>query len=329
MLTICSCNDEGKTVVCWGDSLTAPWNRPSLTRGYLPSMMNGTDYPYYLQDMLGDDYDVVNAAVSGENTLTIMGRQGAYPMLLAHDVTIPRSNKKKFKTFIGNNDSPAFISAYNGLPLTPFIQASWEPGSSAFVNPCVINGREYMISAEATYWPEDYEHKVLYNYYIEPMERVMHTDTLRAGSVVETLAMRKLRGKHVNVFLMGGNGGFKNAQELINQYDRMIAYSQSNRYIVMSFHMPLGAITTNKRLTEMEDSFLTHYGKHYINLRQYMVAHGMTEAGIEPKTADRDSIAHGSIPPSLLRDGKHFKGRVNKVMARLVYQKMRELGYIR
>ena len=155
----------------------------------------------------------------------------------------------------------------------------------------------------------------------------MHTDTLRAGSVVETLAMRKLRGKHVNVFLMGGNGGFKNAQELISQYDRMIAYSQSDYYIVMSFHMPLGAITTNKRLTEMEDSFQTHYGKHYINLRQYLVAHGMTEAGIEPKTADRDSIAHGSIPPSLLRDGKHFKGRVNKVMARLVYQKMRELGY--
>ena len=35
-------------------------------------------------------------------------------MKLAHDVVIFKSNEIKFKTFIGNNDVPAFISSYNG-----------------------------------------------------------------------------------------------------------------------------------------------------------------------------------------------------------------------
>ena len=89
-----SCNEAQKFVICWGDSLSAPWNRPSLTHGSLQSIFQGNDYPYYLQEILGNEYEVINAAVSGENTLTIMGRQGAYPMLLAHDVTIIKSSKK-------------------------------------------------------------------------------------------------------------------------------------------------------------------------------------------------------------------------------------------
>lgn len=322
-----ACDSNQKEIVCWGDSLSAPWNRPSLAHGYIQSIMEGNDYPYYLQDMLGSDYCVINAAVSGENTLTIMGRQGAYPMLLAHDVTIIKNSKKKFKTLMGNNDSPAFLSAYNSQPVMPFIQGSWKPGSSSYVNPCIINGRKFIVSSESAFWPEDGVHKVAYNYYIEPLEEIEHTDTLKAGSIVETLGMQKLRNKHANVFFMGGNGGFKDVKELIAQYDRMIIYSQCSRYIVISFHMPLGFINTNKRLVEMEDSLQNHFGKHYINLRKYMVDKGMEETGLTPTQEDRDSMANGSIPPQLLRDGKHFKGVANRVIAKLVRQKMIELGY--
>lgn len=319
------CEKEKKVIVCWGDSLTAPWNRG--VKGSLHSVVQGNDYPYYMQKMLGNDYEVVNAGVSGENTLTIMGRQGAFPMLLAHDVTIFRSNKAKFKTIIGNNDIPIFLSAYNGMPVTPFIQCDWREGSSAFVNPCTIDGKEFTISAEATYWPEAGVHKVECNYYIEPHDYIDDTDTLRAGSIVETQAMKKLRGKYAYVFLMGGNGGFSDTAELIQQYRAMINYSQSKRYIVMSFHMPLGAINSMQRLTEMEDSLCQHFGRHYVNLRKYMVEHGLREAGLTPTQEDRDSMAHGRIPPQLLRDGKHFTGAGNQVMATMVYRKLQQLGY--
>ena len=140
--------------------------------------------------------------------------------------------------------------------------------------------------------------------------------------------MRELRNKYANIFFMGGNGGFSDAKELIRQYDKMIAYSQCSRYIVISFHMPLGAINTNKRLKEMEDSLQAHYGRHFINLRKYLVERGMEDTGMAPTPEDIDSLANGSIPPQLLRDGKHFKGNGNRAIARLVYQKLKELGYL-
>lgn len=75
--------------------------------------MGDDSYPGVLQDLLGDSYAVVNSGVGGENTLTIMARQGAYPMLLAHDIVLFNDGERKFDTFIGNNDIPTFISSYD------------------------------------------------------------------------------------------------------------------------------------------------------------------------------------------------------------------------
>lgn len=43
--------------------------------------------------------------------------------------------------------------------------------------------------------------------------------------------------------------------------------------------------------------------------------------------ADRDSIARGQVPPQLMVDGCHFKKEGYKLIADLVYKKMRQLGY--
>ncbi len=320
-----SCEREKKTIVCWGDSLTAPWNQ--RLQDVLKRAVQGTDYPDYLQSMLGGEYKVVNAGVSGENTLTIMARQGAFPMILSHDITIFKSSKAHFKTIIGNNDIPVFLSAYNHKAVTPFIQSDWHEESSSYINPCAINNRLYTISAEATYWPEAGEHKVEYNYYIEPLFHQEETDTIKSGSVVQTKAMRELRGKYGNIFFMGGNGGFGSVQDLINQYQAMIDYSQCSRYIIISFHMPLGIISTTQRLSEMEDSLAQAFGKNYINLRKYLLTHGLEDARLTATQEDKDSISQGSIPPQMLRDGKHFTGSINRVIAALVYRKIKELGW--
>lgn len=88
LLLFSSCQKEKKKViVCWGDSLTAP-HRETLKQKIHGIFVEDHDYPSVLQKILGDDYEVINCGVGGENTLTIMGRQGAYPFILAHDVTI-------------------------------------------------------------------------------------------------------------------------------------------------------------------------------------------------------------------------------------------------
>ena len=103
-----SCQEKDKkVVVCWGDSLTAP-HQETLKQKIKGLFVEDNDYPSVLQDNLGDDYDVINCGVGGENTLTIMGRQGAYPFILAHDVTI-NSKDCALENFMGNTDVPAIV----------------------------------------------------------------------------------------------------------------------------------------------------------------------------------------------------------------------------
>lgn len=321
----CTESDK-KEIVCWGDSLTAPHNGKNL-KGKVRRLVKGADYPEYLQEMLGDEYQIVNGGVGGENTLTIMARQGAYPMKLAHDITIFNSSESKYKTFIGNNDMDAFVSTYNGKRVTPLLQLGWDEDSPAQINPCVINRKTFHLMSESKFWKEAEEYKFEYNYYIEPEDEQDITDTLKAGSLVMTYAMQHLRSKYANIFFIGQNGGFDDTADLIRQLKAMISYSKSKRYIIISFHKPNRPINSIPRMKEMEDSLQQAFGAHYINLRKYMVTHGLADSGLTATKEDNDSIAKGQVPPQLMTDGIHFTATGYNRIAQLVYGKMKELGY--
>lgn len=316
---IWSCKaDEKKVIVCWGDSLTAPHSGNGI-KGKIKRLITGDyDYPNYLQDMLGNTYEVVNAGVGGENTLTIMARQGAFPMKVAHDVVIDNTSQK---TVVGNNDTVAFVSTYNGAKVSPLMQYTWKQDGPSQINPCRIGKSQFLLSSEV----RTYEN---YNYYLTPMNNQGTIEILKKGSIVETHAMRKLRGKYANVFFVGQNGGFKDVSDLIRQIRAMIAYSQSNRYVVISFHKTNHVINTIPRMREMEDSLRMYFGKHYINLREQMVKSGQKYANLVPTKADADSIAKGVVPPQLLADDCHFTTKGYNIIAKLVFERMKELGYI-
>lgn len=287
----------------------------------------GTDYPGYLEEMLGNGYEVINAGVGGENTLTIMARQGAYPMKLAHDVVVSNSDKEENKTLIGNNNLVAFVSAYNGIEVTPLQQYSWKQDGPSQINPCSIGKHSYQLSIVRSNEKEGVG-KTSYSYYLTPDDQQTTTDTLREGSIVSTYAMSNLRSKYANVFFIGQNGGFTDVKDLTKQLNAMIAYSQSSRYIVISFHKTNHVINTIPRMMEMEDSLSQCFGEHYINLRKYMVTCGLADAKLIPTQADMDSIANGVVPPQLLADDCHFTTIGYNVIAKLVYERMKELGYI-
>lgn len=326
-MTLFACSDEPeKEIVCWGDSLTAPHGGPGL-KGKAKRLIKGSAYPEYLQEMLGDEYQIINAGVGGENTLTIMARQGAFPMKLAHDITLFNSEENKFKTFIGNNDITCFLSTYNEEKVTPLLQQGWYSDSPAQINPCSIEGNIFDLSSEAKFWREEGKYQFEYNYFIESREKTPKTYTLKAGSIVRTYAMNHLKNKHANIFFIGQNGGFHDTADLIRQLTAMIDYSRSSRYIVISFHKPNRTIPTISRMKEMEDSLKHAFGTHYINLRDSLVTKGIEHSGVTPTQEDIDSIQKGQVPPQLLTDGTHFTTAGYKEIARLVFMKIKELGY--
>lgn len=329
LLTLASCTDDTdkKMIVCWGDSLTASHtNNGSRIKGPLKEMILGDDsYPGVLQGLLGDEYQVVNCGVGGENTLAIMARQGAYPMVLAHDVVLFKDDERKFDTFIGNNDMPAFVTSYDHhTPITPLLQGGYAEDACARVNPASIGGLSVTLSSQSKFWQNpnkkfDFE----YNYFLEPNQEIHKTDTLRKGTVVKTQAMRTLRGAWCNVFFIGQNGGYHNAAELVKQVKAMIAYSRCKNYVVVSFHKPNDVMPTAKRMAEMEDTLAHNFGKHFINLRRHMVKNGLQEAGMTATQEDRDSMAHGKVPPQLMVDGCHFTKQGYQIIAKLVEEKIR------
>ncbi|MBR4324243.1 MAG: hypothetical protein IKP73_01805 [Bacteroidales bacterium] len=81
-----------------------------------------------------------------------MARQGAYPMKLAHDVVIFRSQEREFQTFLGNNDIEALVSTYNDKKVTPLVQCGFDDDSPAQINPCRINDKVFELSSESKFW---------------------------------------------------------------------------------------------------------------------------------------------------------------------------------
>jgi hypothetical protein len=174
-------NDEinkQKLFVCtWGDSLTDGYG------GF------GTTYPNVLDSLLGDDYQVINCGIGGENTLTIAARQGGIPMLQAHPVELPADNSK---VIIGDKDH-SLISSWNGWIVRPLLQ-----GGEATVNNCIIDGVECILGWTGTAWNDPDG-----RYVIQRVTAGNDSVTLREKSVVFTSSMKQYRKLFANVFFMG------------------------------------------------------------------------------------------------------------------------------
>lgn len=308
--TLTATQSEKKKVVCWGDSLTAP---------------HEGCYPEALGVALGSGYEIINCGVGGENTVTIMSRQGAYPMVLAHDVNVYKDSERRFPIFLGNSDITAFESSYNGSKVTPLIQGGWEEGSAAWVNPVTIDGHEFDIRSEAHFWGEN-GFRFEYNHYLQPRTPVDSSYTLKKGAVVETKAMRELRGAYANVFFVGQNAGFGTVQDYIDQIKAMIAYSGCDRYVVVSFHKPHYVVPLEK-MPEMEAALKAEFGRHYIPLRDYLVKSGLKDAGLKPTDRDVEAMAKGDVPPQLMTDGCHFTAAGYALIAAQVAQRFKKLAY--
>lgn len=310
-----SCTDDRKTIVCWGDSLTAPHNSNVLIATVKETFFgNSLSFPEHMQRDWADDYNIINAGVGGENTLTIMSRQGVFPMKLFQDVVFNRDkNGKPFAKF------PLIVlrSSYNSELVYPFRQYGYDEKSPAMINPCSINGKDYELSII-----EDKKYYVL-----KPKDEDIYDSIIKTGSVINTFASKHLRNCYAYIFFMGQNGSFADVGELIKQYKAMIDYCGSDRYIVIGFHKPNKSISTINRMKEMEDSLQMAFSNHYINLRDYLVRNGLSDAGLTPTEEDKDSMSIGQVPPQLMVDGVHFTNDGYKLISNLVKVKFKELRY--
>ena len=69
------------------------------------------------------------------------------------------------------------------------------------------------------------------------------------------------------------------------------------------------------------------FGKHFLDVRQYMLEYGLADVGIEPTEQDLANISTGEIPSSLLVDDVHGNDAFYNVIGNQVYKFGQGLEY--
>lgn len=325
-LTVLSCSDtKKKLVVCWGDSLTAPQTDGTILGNITKYFGGDYSYPTVLADLLGSDYEVINCGVKGEKTLTIAARQGGIPMFLTRDVILPPHGRAEI---IENFYLRPFRSTWDSTRVTPFFHCYEEGPKTTHLNPCTIQGIRCTIEVEGEYNEMENDDRYFRRTYI--IKRCQETegyDTLKAGAIVHTEASSTLRSPYANIFFMGYNGGYREVEELIAQYRKMIAYGKTRRYLIIGIHKSNKSARTLDKMMAMEKKMQEAFGKHYINLRAYMVNNALKDARLTPTPEDKEAISHGEVPPQLLADGTHFTPEGYRLIAEIIHKRSQELKW--
>ena len=303
-------------VVCWGDSLTSGAGgnsanypkiledliRKNICKQYdLKAELNSTFNKFVSAKSLSVEIPVVNMGVGGEDTYSIMGRNGAIPYVVSEQLTIPAEAVPVDICF----------TSKNGEGVTPLRQGE------AGVNPVTIGGVEGTLKVvQESYYSKEFSYQFI-------RSTAGEAQTVQAGTEIVTAASSQYRD-YVTIIFMGTNGNFTSPEDLIRQQRAIIDHQIANkdRFIIVGLH--IGWAEDRK---ELEDAMVQAFGDKYLNLREYMSSQGMQDAGLEPTEQDVIDMLDGTTPGSLLSDGVHFKPIGYTLIANQLYKRMDELGY--
>ncbi len=285
-----SFENEGKAVVCWGDSLTEGM-----------SMASGYTYPQQLQGDLNGQYKVINAGVSGENSNTISARANIIQAVLTNDIVFDKGKSsveldREFLSTVGG-EKLVFKGFGNSLPFDKI----------------VIDGQTFMITFKnGEHWDE--------GIYTVVREKTDTKLTLKKGTEIKLDYTGKYDSVYCNVILMGANDSGVSTEELINRYRKLGSSSDKNIYIIpyyteqdvaAEFKAAFGDNALN-----MRDYFVNHAHKDY-DLEVTKLDKWCIKKGKVPATFCLDNN----------KDDCHLSSIGYKVMADQVYKTGVKLGY--
>lgn len=276
-------------IICWGDS---------LTHGIYTAFDDLAEYPYprRLSELTG--MEVKNYGIGAEAAEAIATRQGGL-ILAVKPVTIP------------SDTTPVAVELISDLYGTPTTIGQY---GFAAINPVTIAGVEGRITRSGN------------SFYFTRTE-AGNSVTLKGITQVFTYAMLDKQENDIMVVWAGHNNNYINGQgdRLIVVIDRMIKYHGNGRYIIVG-------MTAERRAPAYKDinaALAKKYGSNFVDAQPYLAdPQRLTELGITPSAKDLNYLSRGWTPPSLLAaDDLHLNQAGYDIIAKLVYDKIVELGY--
>ena len=281
--------DDGARIICWGDSLTEG------TGG------GGVNYPDVLAELSGRK--VLNYGVYAERASLIAGRQGGNPQHVEEISQIPAAVTPVKVNVVGDNGD----------------WEMWCNNGDAGINPCSIAG-------------------VLGELSIDTNDGSRYFTRLKAGEAVEvssennrfeTHAMKDMRDNDILVIWAGSSDGLfddRSIDTVVNHIKSMIKYAGCSRYVIINY---TAKFNIGDAIDEWNTRLQSEFGDNCLDIRGYLLAQGLSDAGITPTEEDNKCIAEGEIPKSLRSDESHGTAEFYRIVGEQVYAKLVALGYIK
>lgn len=283
--------NNSNIVECYGDSLTQGNQDRS-----------GNTYPLFLQGLLGDGYSVKNFGAGGDTSYDIGARQGGVPMYV-EPCTIP-SGRTEVEIILKSSDINNTEQLYTSIQQQTLLQNVSIGG---------VLGRIAYASGSAP----------------STCKFLRYTDgnkvILSRPTTVITESMRN--NNNIQIIWCGTNDAPQNIEDLKNitipHIDNMIRFMRGTKYIIVGLtsknYMP--------QIEEINKYMARYYSSNFVNLRDYILQYGLSDANITPTSQDETDILNGEIPTSLRTDRVHLNQYGYSIVANLVYKKGVELGY--
>lgn len=299
-------------IICWGDSLTmgAGGNGvtyPKVIASELSSNINKNldfssllpnEYKYLSASPRVNKFNVpvINMGVGGEQTDTILGRNGVVPMTIGKDFTIPKSRKGVAIDIEGG--SP-LRQGNAGLELVSIggVEGTLSIRQDSYTFSRNKEGESVNVNARTPIIPEYDEEYLTY----------------------------------LPVIFMGQNGGWDNDPAVLIEQQRAIINHQTanqDKYIIVGLH----TLTASER-SGLENAMTVEYGNQYINLREYMSSQQAVDDAnnlgynIHLSEQDQADMKNGKVPKCFLSDEVHFNEIGYQLVGNLIYNRMNDLGY--
>ena len=279
-------------LVCWGDSLTTGVGGC------------GWNYPSILFRLMATDgyyIPVVNMGVAGEDTKTIMARAGALK-IYADAFLIPAETIPVKMTFRAADGSFLGILRQGNIGFSTVTIA----GVAGLVT----------VKQDSPYTKE-------FSYYFTrsiagtPVQVPKDSQIINDGSY--------LYRDYLPIIFIGQNGVWATPAQLIDQQQAILDTFGRNkdRFLI------LGLTTGDaKSRAGLEAAMVQKWGNKYINLREYLSARGVYDAGLHPSAGDLEQMKQGSVPDILRYDRIHLNSAGYNLIAQVIYGRLKELRYI-
>lgn len=302
-----------KNIVCWGDSITYGLGSGQAYIENEDETIDVSGWAYTDALAYHTGMNVYNLGVCGETSYDIALRQGGIKMYIGKSVTVKPG--KKVKVSIVNADGDGILlENFNG----------YETDNEETDNLVYIDDVLYQLSYGKG------------GVYISLYGDAADSVKIKKGAEVVTKAAHDI-STDVLIIEMGSNGGWDDYNELISQYQAMIANSGTQCYIIIGdTDNPDEAVDgynygSSKEVglndTLWEAALREAFGEHFINMRTYLMQNALNIAGIEPDETDNQDLSEGRVPDSIKYDYTHLNGYGYYAYGTGVYEKGVELGY--